>query len=152
MQDRVFSRQRYRGEPFPVVLCNHCGIKNTINFYNQETWNGIVSKIKTIETRALNPEETERYFGDVQVGDILLAVNKETNEEMRLRVSKTYQRKNLQELWQTPREILEKMYSNKETFAQTKEFESFAAKRDFTPGYRDKIDTNGLVGREIEII
>ena len=26
IQDRVFSRQRYRGEPFPVVFCDKCGI------------------------------------------------------------------------------------------------------------------------------
>ena len=26
IQDRVFSRQRYRGEPFPVIFCDQCGI------------------------------------------------------------------------------------------------------------------------------
>lgn len=26
IQDRVFSRQRYRGEPFPIVFCDDCGI------------------------------------------------------------------------------------------------------------------------------
>lgn len=26
IQDRVFSRQRYRGEPFPVIFCDDCGI------------------------------------------------------------------------------------------------------------------------------
>lgn len=66
IQDRVFSRQRYRGEPFPVVICNRCGVKVEINFYNQETRAGIVSKNKTVETRALNPEEPDRYFGNLK--------------------------------------------------------------------------------------
>jgi hypothetical protein len=53
---------------------------HTINFYNQATWNGIKKKHKTIETRALNPEEPEKYFGNVKTGDILKMVNKETGE------------------------------------------------------------------------
>ena len=66
IQDRVFSRQRYRGEPFPVVLCNHCDIKAELSFYNQHTRAGIVSRNKTVETRALNPEEPGRYFGNLK--------------------------------------------------------------------------------------
>lgn len=26
IQDRVFSRQRYRGEPFPIINCDKCGV------------------------------------------------------------------------------------------------------------------------------
>lgn len=153
IQDRVFSRQRYRGEPFPVVFCNHCNSKVSINFRNQETRNGIVSKNKTIETRALNPEEPERYFGDIKVGDIILAINKETNEEIRLKVSKTYQRKSLKDMREhEDHETIKKIYRNKETFENTKTFEDFESKRDFTPEYNQKIQQNGIVGREFELI
>ena len=56
-------------------------------------------------------------------------------------------------MWEnTSKDILEKMYSNKEDFKKATDFNSFASKRDFTPGYREKIDNNGIVGREIKII
>ena len=153
IQDRVFSRQRYRGEPFPVVLCNHCDVKVELSFYNQETRGGIKSGIKTIETRALNPEEPERYFGNLQAGDIILAINKETHEEMRLHIQKVYQRKNLQDMREyEDKAIIKKMYWDEKKFAATTDFESLASKREFTPGYREKIDKNGIVGREFEIL
>ncbi|MEI8090918.1 MAG: hypothetical protein WCG98_01310 [bacterium] len=79
MQDRVFSRQRYRGEPFPILRTEtEDKPKLTIHFYDQTTWQSIVDGTKTLETRALNPEEPDRYFGDVKVGDILHFENKET--------------------------------------------------------------------------
>jgi len=153
INDRVFSRQRYRGEPFPVVFCNHCNTKTSINFYNQETRNGIISGVKTIETRALNPEEPDRYFWNIKEWDIILATNKETNQEIRLQVTKTYQRKNLKDMRENQdKETIAKMYRNKETFKDTKDFESFASKRDFTPGYLDKINNNWIVGREIKVV
>lgn len=153
IQDRVFSRQRYRGEPFPVVFCNHCNTKTSINFYNQETRNGIISWNKTIETRALNPEEPDRYFWNIKEGDIILAINKETNQEIRLQITKTYQRKNLQDLRENEdKNIIKKMYSNPENFNEKTDFNSFEAKRDFAPGYVEKINKNWLIGREIKIL
>lgn len=153
IQDRVFSRQRYRGEPFPVVFCNHCNSKWTIHFYNQDTWNGIKSWIKTVETRALNPEEPDRFFGNYREWDIITAVNKETNDSLRLKIVNRYQWKNLKDMWEnTPKETLEKMYWNKETFRATKDFESFAAKWDFKEGYLEKIESNWIIWREIQVV
>jgi hypothetical protein len=36
-------------------------LKN-LNFYEESIIDSIVNETKTIETRALNPEETNRYF------------------------------------------------------------------------------------------
>ena len=77
MQDRVFSRQRYRGEPFPI-LWTEDEPKFSLSFYEQKTWKAIVDGVKTLETRALNPEEPERFFGNIQVGDVVKFINKET--------------------------------------------------------------------------
>jgi leucyl-tRNA synthetase len=41
MQDRVFSRQRYRGEPFPI-LRTETQPKLRINFYEQATRQAIL--------------------------------------------------------------------------------------------------------------
>jgi leucyl-tRNA synthetase len=151
IQDWVFSRQRYWGEPFPVVFCDHCESKGSIHFYNQDTWKGIETWSKTIETRALNPEEPERFFGNYKEGDIITAVNKETQTTMRLCIKKIYQWKNLNDMWENAgKDVLEKIYWNKKTFEETKTFEDFAAKRDFKPGYIEKIEQNGIVGWEIE--
>lgn len=153
IQDRVFSRQRYRWEPFPIIFCNHCDTKININFYNQETRNGIISGQKTIETRALNPEEPDRYFWNIKKWNIILATNKETNQELRLQITNTYQRNNLKDMWEkADKKTLEKMYRNKENFQNTKNFESFYSKRDFKPGYLEKINKNWIIGREIKII
>jgi hypothetical protein len=49
-----------------MIHCDNCDVKLSINFYNQEIWDKLLSGDKTIESRALNPEEKERYFGDVK--------------------------------------------------------------------------------------
>jgi hypothetical protein len=70
----------------------------------------------------------------LKVGDIILAVNKETHAEMRLRITKTYQRKNLQEMRdKEDKNIIRKTYSNPDRLDATKDFEDFASARAFTP-------------------
>lgn len=151
IQDRVFSRQRYRWEPFPILRVNQ-NPKLEINFYEQKTRQAIINWIKTIETRALNPEEKDRYFGDVQVWDILKFNNKETWESIFVKIEKVYQRKNLKNLRNNEdKSIIEKMYTNKIKFTEIKSFEDFSKWRDFQPWYLEKINTNWLVWREIQI-
>ncbi len=152
IQDRVFSRQRYRWEPFPILRVDEQA-KLEINFYNQATRQAIIDWIKTIETRALNPQEKDRYFGDVQVWDILKLNNKETWESVFIKIRNTYKRKNLEELRNNKdKSVIEKMYTNKSKFAEIKTFEDFAKWRDFQEGYLDKINNNWLVWREFDII
>jgi len=46
-------------------------------------------------------------------------------------------------MWEkADKKTLEKMYRNKENFQNTKNFESFYSKRDFKPGYLEKINKN----------
>ena len=151
MQDRVFSRQRYRGEPFPILRTQEQA-KLEINFYEQTTWQAIIDWIKTLETRALNPEEPERYFGDVHVWDIIKYTNKNTWASVFVKVKATYLRKTLADLWNENRDTIQKIYTNKKTFATIKDKEEFKKWWDFQPGYLEKIEKNGLVWREFEIV
>jgi threonyl-tRNA synthetase len=68
------------------------------NFYNQNAnspLDRIVRGTKTIETRALNPEEADRYFGDIKVGDKAIFHNKETGEDLEFVITKVNFYKNL---------------------------------------------------------
>lgn len=156
IQDWVFSRQRYWWEPFPIVFCTHCGEQDlqghihSINFYNQVAWNWIKKKHKTIETRALNPEEPERYFWNIPVGDILKMINKETGEVMYGKITEKYQWNSFEELFNEPE--LEKTYSDPEEFKRVKTIEDIKAGRNFLEGYVEKIENHGLVGWKIELV
>ena len=80
----------------------------SLNFRKQSIRDAIVSGSKTIETRALNPEEPYNYFGDVQVGDTILLCNKLTGEELQAKVTQRRLWNNFDELW-SGQEVLQKV-------------------------------------------
>ncbi len=70
IQDRVFSRQRYRGEPIPMLYVPKRKV-HTLLFSHEDNRNDIVSWFKTIETRAGIVWDSSKQYKSISVWDIL---------------------------------------------------------------------------------
>ncbi len=119
-----------------------------LSIYNRDVLNAILQGKKTIETRALNPEEPERFFGDIKQGDIVVFVDK-SKEGHRAAYPFVAKRvaiyKSLKELYE--QEDVAKINSRGKKVSY-EEFEAGYAS--LADGYLEKIKKNGMVAIELE--
>ena len=117
-----------------------------LSFYNKKMLENILAGTKTIDTRALNPEEKERYFGEIKPGDLIVCTDKTAKEHIWhfCKVTKVETFKNIDEAYQ--KLDLKAVFGEdfKSAAELYKKYDSLAE------NYAYKINQNGLVATSLK--
>lgn len=116
-----------------------------LSFYRSDVLEKIRNNSKTIETRALNPDEPERYFKNMQIGDIVAFVDKSGDK-----VHHVYKLVKGVTAFANLLEAHEKLDWTKvgiDKFETLSELENFY--NGLSEGYAEKINQNGLIAIEL---
>lgn len=113
---------------------------------NDQSYSRLKSGEKSFEVRALNPEEPERFFGDIKVGDLIVFKDKsgEENPSIYRKVKSVKTFKNLDEAFG---QLYWKNITGEE-FHDTAEVKEWYMK--VALDYDKKIEKNGMVVIEVE--
>lgn len=113
-----------------------------LNFRELDTFNQIKSGAKTVETRALNPDEPERYFGNIKKGDKLELKSVDTGEVLVRLVKDARSYEKFQDYLNT--EDFKKIFCRAITKAEVRDIHfSF-------PGYKERLEKYGIVAFELK--
>ncbi|MFW5885329.1 MAG: class I tRNA ligase family protein, partial [Patescibacteria group bacterium] len=152
LHDWCISRQIWFGHRIPVWYREKpqkSKVKSQnleINFRDKKIFDLIKDGKKKVETRALNPEEENRYFGNIKTGDNIILNYKVDDyivESLRVKVRDVQFFQN--------REDLLKKYSIKKILPGMEEDEMQRLHQQI-PGYEEKIRKNGLIAIKIDEI
>lgn len=126
----------------------------TLRFRDDTIIDAILSGDKTIETRALNPEEPERYFGNIKNDDVVIFSHFEKQEKILVKIKKVTLWKNLHFLAESMKEYPEEKFGTR-IFGEDRIFSEKELQEKYSTlsnWYAEKIDKNGLIGFEFEVI
>jgi lysyl-tRNA synthetase class 2 len=131
-------------------------ILGSANFYEANfraeneliSFHNLTNKIKTIETRVLNPDEKERYFGNIQKNDLIKFRDLVNNQNQIFRVTNSQIYQSIDEAFQKGLEF-EKVFGKK--FNDVKEVKEEYLKI-VTPEYLNRMQTIGFVAFEVESV
>jgi len=116
-----------------------------LSFYNPQIVDAIKAGTKTVETRALNPEEPDRYFGNMKNGDIVIVDDKSRKEKIPYLVRDVRVYKDALEYFQ--KENLGKVFSTGSV--PTTYDEMIERYEKLADNYGKKIAQNGIVAIEL---